>query len=59
MKRNAKPAGDEFEKAPLDGLAAFGVTDRSLGNAAARGEFELRQPQRTAEAGELGAIGLQ
>lgn len=59
MKRDAEPAGDEFEKASLDWVAPLGVADRSLGNAAARGEFELRQPQGTAEAGELGAIGLQ
>ena len=59
VERDAEAPGDEFEKAPLDLVAAFGVANSSLGNAAARGEFELRQPQRTAEAGELGAIRLQ
>jgi hypothetical protein len=59
MERDAEAPRDELKKAPLDELAPLGVADGSLRNAAARGEFELRQSQRTAEAGELGAIGLQ
>lgn len=59
MERDAEPPRNEFEKAPLDKLAPLGVADSSLRNAAARGEFELRQSQRAAEAGELGAIRLQ
>ena len=59
MERDAEAPRDEFEKAPLDELAPLGVADGSLRNAAARGEFELRESQRAAEAGELSAIGLQ
>jgi hypothetical protein len=59
MERDAKPPRNELEKASLDKLAPLGVADSSLRNAAARGEFELRQSQRAAEAGELDAIRLQ
>ena len=59
VERDAEAAGDELEKAPLHRMSALGVADSPFGNAAAGGEFELRQPQRTAEAGELGAMGLQ
>ena len=59
VERDAQPSGNEFEKASLEGLAPFGVAESPFGNAATGGELQLRQPQRTAEAGQLGAIRLQ